>query len=154
MGVSGSGKSLVGALLAEALGLPFYDGDDFHPAENIAKMASGRPLDDHDRKGWLTALNQLALEHRKKGAVIACSALKKQHRALLRAGLGDSMVFIHLNGSYELIKARLEARSAHFMPIGLLQSQFDALEPPLDAVTVSIAQQPREIIDEILMRLR
>src|SRR5690606_9525007 len=91
MGVSGSGKSLVGRLLAEALALPFFDGDDYHPAENIAKMASGKALDDRDRKGWLIELNQIARDQVEKGAVIACSALKKKHRALLRAGLGDKM---------------------------------------------------------------
>lgn len=154
MGVSGSGKSLVGRLLSEALDLPFIDGDDFHPPKNIQKMASGKPLDDTDRKGWLILLNQMARDHGNSGAIIACSALKKKHRALLRAGLGDKMAFIYLDGSFELIKSRLEARSGHFMPMDLLQSQFDALEPPKDALKVSISQRPPEIVDEILRQLK
>lgn len=154
MGVSGSGKSLVGKLLSQAMGLPFFDGDDFHPEENIQKMAGGIPLDDRDRKGWLIALNQLALEHRGKGAIIACSALKRTYRSLLGAGMGDGMVFIHLRGSFELIKSRMELRKGHFMPLDLLRSQFDVLEPPSKALTVSIDKSPHEIVEEILKRLQ
>lgn len=153
MGVSGSGKSLVGRLLSEALGLPFFDGDDFHPDHNKQKMASGEPLDDKDRAGWLTELNQIARDHVKGGAVIACSALKEKYRAVLRDKMEDQMAFIHLDGSFELIKSRMEARSGHFMPMGLLESQFDTLEQPKDAIKVSIAQRPPEIVDEILSRL-
>src|SRR5690606_20845616 len=154
MGVSGSGKTLVGKLLSKATGLPFFDGDDFHPEENIQKMAGGIPLDDRDRKGWLIALNQLALEHREMGAIIACSALKRTYRSLLRAGMGDRILFIHLKGSFELIKSRMERRKGHFMPLDLLQSQFDVLQPPSKALTVSIDKSPEEIVEEILKQLQ
>src|SRR5690606_937366 len=154
MGVSGSGKTLVGKLLSGALGLPFFDGDDFHPEENIQKMVGGIPLDDKDRKGWLIALNRLAMEHRGKGAIIACSALKRTYRSLLGAGMGESIAFIHLKGSFELIKSRMEQRKGHFMPLELLRSQFDALEPPSKALTVSIDQSPEGIVEEILKRLQ
>src|SRR5690606_12412728 len=113
-----------------------------------------KALDDRDRKGWLIELNQIARDQVEKGAVIACSALKKKHRALLRAGLGDKMAFVHLDGPIELIRSRMEARSGHFMPLDLLESQFSALEPPKDALKVSIAQRPPEIVGEILSRLQ
>jgi len=154
MGVSGSGKSLVGEGLAQALGLPFFDGDDFHPPENIQKMAASLPLDDRDREGWLIALNRLAREHRDRGAVIACSALKKAYRELLGTGMGERMRFVHLAGSLELIKSRLQARKGHFMPLDLLQSQFDTLEPPGDALTVQIDKPPAELVQEILKQLK
>lgn len=154
MGVSGSGKTLVGKLLSQAMGLPFFDGDDYHPEENIQKMAAGIPLDDRDRKGWLITLNQLALGHCGKGAIIACSALKRTYRSLLGAGMGDRIVFIHLKGSFELIKSRMEKRKGHFMPLDLLQSQFDVLEPPSKALTVSIDKKPEEVVEEILKRLQ
>lgn len=154
MGVSGTGKTTIGKLLSEKLGHPFFDGDDFHPEENIQKMQAGRPLDDNDRKGWLLRLNQLALEHKKTGAVIACSALKKNYRGLLRAGMGSNIKFIYLKGSFELIKSRLENRNGHFMPLELLQSQFDTLEPPSKALSVSIKGKPSEIVEEIVKQLK
>lgn len=154
MGVSGTGKTTVGKLLSEQLGYPFFDGDDFHPEENINKMASGKPLNDDDRKGWLLKLNQLALKQHDVGAVIACSALKKAYRSLLRAGMGSDMQFIYLNGSFDLVKSRLENRKDHFMPIALLKTQFEALEPPSKAIAVSIAQQPDKIVQEVLKQLK
>lgn len=154
MGVSGTGKTTVGKLLSEQLGYPFFDGDDFHPEENINKMASGKPLNDDDRKGWLLKLNQLALQQHNVGAVIACSALKKAYRSLLRAGMGNDMQFIYLNGSFDLVKSRLENRKDHFMPIALLKTQFEALEPPSKAIAVSIAQQPDQIVQEVLKQLK
>ncbi|MEE1964034.1 gluconokinase [Allomuricauda taeanensis] len=154
MGVSGTGKTTVGKLLSEKMGYPFFDGDDYHPEENIKKMKTGSPLDDNDRKGWLIRLNQLALEHKKSGAVIACSALKKNYRGLLRAGLGSNIRFIYLNGSFELIKSRLENRKGHFMPLELLQSQFDTLEPPLKALTYSVEDEPSKIVGEIVKELK
>ena len=153
MGVSGSGKTEIGKLLATKLDYPFFDGDDYHPVANIKKMSSGTPLNDEDRKEWLINLNQLALEHRFNGAVIACSALKKNYRGLLQAGMGNCLAFVHLQGSFELIKARLEKRKGHFMPIALLQSQFDTLEPPTKAITVSIEESPAEIVEDILEQI-
>ena len=153
MGVSGTGKTTVGKLLSEKLEYPFFDGDDYHPEENVKKMKTGTPLDDDDRKGWLIRLNQLALEQKKTGAVIACSALKKNYRGLLRAGMGNKIKFIFLKGSFDLIKSRLEGRKGHFMPLGLLQSQFDALEAPSKALSVSIKDTPSEIVEEIVKQL-
>lgn len=154
MGVSGTGKTTVGKLLSEQLGYPFFDGDDFHPEENIKKMASGTPLNDDDRKEWLLKLNQLAVEKQDMGAVIACSALKKAYRSLLRAGMGSNLRFIYLEGSYDLVKSRLENRKDHFMPIALLKTQFETLEPPSKAISVSIAQQPAQIVQEVLKQLK
>jgi len=153
MGVSGSGKSSIGKLLSEKLSRPFYDGDDFHPKANVKKMSSGQPLNDEDRKEWLIALNKLAIEHRHKGAVIACSALKKNYRSLLRAGMGDCMMFVYLEGSFELIKSRLDKRKNHFMTAQLLQSQFDTLEAPSKAITVSIDNTPAKMVREIIKKL-
>ena len=153
MGVSGCGKTEVGKLLSEKLGYPFFDGDDYHPASNIEKMSSGKPLDDEDRKGWLLALNQLARQHRKNGAIIACSALKKNYRSLLRAGMGNCMGFVYLEGSFELIQSRLEKRKGHFMTSRLLQSQFDTLEAPTKEITVSIEHTPKKIVQDILKQV-
>lgn len=153
MGVSGSGKTEIGKLLSEKLSRPFFDGDDFHPEANVKKMSSGLPLNDEDRKEWLIALNKLAIEHRHDGAVIACSALKKNYRSLLRAGMGNCMDFVYLDGSFELIKSRLEQRKGHFMPMNLLQSQFDALEPPSKAIKVSIKESPAKIVKQIMKQL-
>lgn len=154
MGVSGTGKTTVGKLLSEQLGYSFFDGDDFHPEENIKKMASGKPLNDDDRKGWLLKLNQLALQQQDVGAVIACSALKKAYRSLLRAGMGSNLRFIYLEGSFDLVKSRLKNRKDHFMPIALLKTQFETLEPPSKAIAVSIAPQPDQIVQEVLKQLK
>jgi len=156
MGVSGSGKTAVGRELARQLGCPFYDGDEFHPPENIAKMARGLPLDDHDREPWLARLRELMGEHAKKGetAVFACSALKKSYRDLLRAG-GDPMQFVHLQGDFELIWDRMRRRKTHYMKADMLESQFDALEPPGsdEAMIVDITQNVADITSAILDQL-
>lgn len=154
MGVSGCGKTEIGKLLAKELGRPFFDGDNFHPKENIKKMSSGQPLDDEDRREWLIKLNQLALEHRHTGAIIACSALKKNYRSLLRAGMGNCMAFVYLEGSFDLILSRLQQRKGHFMPTNLLQSQFDALEPPTKEIKVSVEDKPVKIVKEVLKQLK
>ncbi len=153
MGVSGSGKSTVAPLLARELSIPYFDGDDFHPAANVKKMAAGTPLDDQDRRGWLMALNQLAREHSAKGAVIVCSALKKSHREQLSDKLEGQMVWIYLEGTFELILSRLQKRIGHFMPIELLRSQFETLEPPANAICVSIEGSPEEIVRQIMGKL-
>ncbi|QCX00251.1 gluconokinase [Aggregatimonas sangjinii] len=150
MGVSGCGKSTVGKLLAEELNFPFFDGDDYHPAENLEKMASGKALTDKDRMGWLKTLNHLAQQYVDSGAVIACSALKRSYRDLLRYDLKEQSTFVYLKGSFSEIQARLEQRKGHFMPTALLKSQFDALEIPTDAITVAIEMKPEEIVAKIL----
>lgn len=153
MGVSGCGKSTIAPLLAEELSLPFFDGDDFHPPSNVAKMSARIPLTDDDRHEWLLALNRLAREHQEEGAVIVCSALKKSHRQKLSEGLEEKMVWVFLKGTYELILSRLKSRRGHFMPPSLLTSQFQTLEIPETAVTVSIEQEPHMIVGEILKQL-
>ncbi|MEL6389640.1 MAG: gluconokinase [Bacteroidota bacterium] len=155
MGVSGSGKSTIGQMLASALQLPYREADDFHPAENIAKMASGQPLNDADRRPWLQALNAQAIAlQAQSGAVISCSALKNEYRILLQQGLVTTSVkWIYLHGTKETISARMSSRQDHFMPSTLLQSQLDTLEEPVDAIRVEIDQSPREIVNTILNEL-
>lgn len=153
MGVSGTGKSTIGKLLSQKLAIPFFDGDDFHPEANIKKMQSGLPLNDEDRYDWLVSLNKLSKEHKQQGAVIACSALKSAYRDILNQDMGGHLTFVYLQGSFELIKSRMEKRDSHFMPIDLLKSQFDTLEPPDEAITISIEQSPDSIIDSILRQL-
>jgi gluconokinase len=130
MGVSGCGKSTVGRALAQRLGCPFYDGDDFHPAANVAKMAAAVPLTDADREPWLGRLAELIDNHLRWGetAVIACSALKREYRNQLR--LSHQVQFVYLYGEFDLIWQRMQQRSDHYMPAAMLQSQFETLEPP------------------------
>jgi gluconokinase len=152
MGVAGSGKSTIGRLLADRLRWPFYDGDDFHPPANVAKMQSGQPLTDKDRSGWLSALADLIREcvTQNRSAVIACSALKQRYRDQLQ--VDASVHFVYLRGSYDLIEARMRQRTGHYMPPSLLASQFAALEEPLAALTIDIDQTPEQIVDEIVSR--
>jgi gluconokinase len=126
MGVSGSGKSTVGAALARRLDVLFADADTFHPAANIAKMSAGTPLDDNDRRPWLAAVGQWIADH--DSGVMSCSALKRRYRDQLRSRRTD-IEFLHLAGSPELVGSRQAGRSHHFMPASLIVSQFDALEP-------------------------
>jgi len=150
MGVSGSGKSTIGKLLSQEFNIPFYDGDDFHPKENIEKMSSGRPLNDKDRQGWLEALNDLALKELKKSnCIIVCSALKQKYREILIQNIETQSEWIYLSGSFDLISKRLNSRENHFMPSDLLKSQFDILEEPRDALRVDISLSPNEIIKTI-----
>lgn len=128
MGVSGSGKSTVGMLLAQRLGVAYAEADDFHPAANIAKMAAGHPLDDADRAPWLDVIAEWIAARGERGGVVSCSALRRRYRDRLREARPD-LFFVHLDGSPALIAARLSARQRHFMPPGLLASQFEALEP-------------------------
>ena len=126
MGVSGSGKSTVGAALAQRLRVPYADADDFHPPENVAKMTAGEPLDDDDRRPWLDAIGEWLADHDR--GVITCSALKRAYRDLLRGHRAD-VEFVHLHGTREVIARRQATRPGHFMPASLLDSQFATLEP-------------------------
>jgi gluconokinase len=155
MGVSGSGKSTVGELLAERLGVPYADADDFHPAANIAKMSAGHPLDDADRAPWLDAIAGWIGEHGDRGGVVTCSALRRRYRDRLRAD-APGLLFLHLDGTPELIASRLAARTRHFMPSALLRSQMEALEPlaPDEAgAVVAIDGGPERIADRALAAL-
>ena len=153
MGVSGCGKTTIGKLLARELGLPFFDGDDFHPPANVQKMSAGIPLNDEDRASWLHKLNELAKEYQDTGAVIACSALKETYREVLSAGLIAQPLWVYLEGSYKAIATRLQQRTGHFMPPALLRSQFDILEPPAKGIKVSIEQEPENIVAQICRQI-
>jgi carbohydrate kinase (thermoresistant glucokinase family) len=157
MGVSGSGKSTIGALLAERLGWPFADADGFHPPANVAKMASGQPLSDTDRWPWLDAIAAHIGAARGTGqpVVVACSALRRAYRDRLRAGHGD-LIFLHLSGAPAVIAERQAARQGHFMPPSLMASQFATLEDPaeeVDAVTVSVSASLHEVVATALEQL-
>lgn len=147
MGVAGTGKTTIGPLLAARLGVPYAEGDDFHPPANIAKMSAGTPLDDEDRWPWLDAIGTWAHERAGLGGVVSCSALKRSYRDRLRAA-APGLVFVHLTGSRELIEDRMGHRQGHFMPTALLDSQFATLEP-LTAdeagVAVDVSGGPEEI---------
>jgi gluconokinase len=154
MGVAGSGKSTIGALLARDLGCDFHDADDLHSPANRDKMQRGIPLTDDDRRPWLAAVRTLIDRYLNAGAdvVIACSALKEAYRATLLRGTYDVRL-IFLKGSFELIAQRLALRHGHFFDPALLRSQFDALEEPRDASVVDIAGTPAEIVAAIRARL-
>lgn len=150
MGVSGCGKTTVGKLLADKLDLPFYDADDFHPTSNVEKMKNEKPLNDDDRKPWLEELaNQIMEWNSEKGAVLACSALKKSYRQLL-VSKSNEVQFVYLIGDRDIILRRMNARKDHYMPPELLNSQFDALEEPDNAITFSIDKTPEALVREII----
>jgi gluconokinase len=151
MGVSGTGKSTIGAALADVLGIPFVEGDDLHPEANVAKMAAGIPLTDDDRAPWL---DRIAAELGSP-VVVACSALKRRYRDRLREAAPD-LALVYLHGTAELLAARVEGREGHFMPTALLQSQLDTLEEPApdeDAIPVDVALRPDEIVELVVGRL-
>ena len=154
MGVSGSGKTSVGSGLAEALDWPFYDGDDYHPPANVEKMARGIPLEDADRQPWLERLHQLIAGNLAEGRslVVACSALKARYRQTLRGDL-EPVRFVYLEGGFDLIHSRMEARSGHYMHPEMLRSQFRDLEPPDNALTVSVRPPVTHIVKAILENL-
>ena len=153
MGVSGCGKSSVGAGLAARLGLNYRDGDDLHPPENVAKMRAGMPLTDADRWPWLDRVGQVLLAE--APVIVGCSALKRAYRDRIRTAAGGPVTFVHLAGSQEVIAARMALRQGHYMPLSLLDSQFAALEPPAaeEAITVSIDQPLEAIVADILRQL-
>ncbi|WKG06396.1 gluconokinase [Mycolicibacterium sp. HK-90] len=149
MGVSGSGKSTVGAALAQRMRVPFADADDFHPEANIAKMSAGHPLDDDDRFPWLEAIGEWLADHH-DGGVMSCSALKRKYRDQLRRHCRD-VVFLHLSGSPEVIRRRQASRPGHFMPPALLDSQFATLEPlgpEEDGVAIDVDQSIDAIVHQ------
>jgi gluconokinase len=154
MGVSGSGKSAIGSLLARRLGLSYVEGDADHPPANIKKMSAGIPLDDDDRSAWLLELQARVKQAKEegRGMVLSCSALKRRYRDLLRGGDPD-LVFLHLVGDRVLIAGRMQARSGHFMPLELLDSQFrdlEALQPDERGIALSIERTPEQIVNEAL----
>ena len=154
IGVSGSGKTTIGQLLAKQTGFPFFDADEYHPVENLEKMKAGIPLNDLDRLPWLKNLNELAKRSlASSGAIITCSALKKKYREKLEEGMVAKPHWVFLNGSFELILARMNERKGHFMPASLLRSQFDALEIPDNAFEIDIEKKPATIINEIMNKL-
>jgi len=141
----------VGRLLAQRTGLPFYDADDFHPEANVRKMKKGVPLTDADRAPWLAQLARLLMRAATGGgAVLACSALRDSYRRVLAGKDPGAVRFIHLKGDRRLILERMKKRAGHFMPPALLDSQFETLEEPAGALTVTIDRPPEEIVDEIL----
>ncbi len=146
MGVAGSGKTTIGSLLALELGWDFYDGDDFHSASNRAKMSQRIPLTDEDRSTWLASLRDLISQNVRieRSIVLACSALKKSYRDVLN--FNEEVRFVHLQGSYEQIEARLRERTGHFMSAEMLASQFEILEEAPDALGIDISNTPQEIV--------
>ena len=154
MGVAGSGKTTVGELLARQLGWSFYDADAFHPPENIEKMANGIPLTDVDRAPWLAALHALISTSLRENrpAVLACSALKESYRQRLLEE-NDGVQIVYLKGSYDLLWSRLSHRKDHYMKPQMLQSQFESLEEPENALTMDVSMPVNALVNEILKQL-
>jgi beta-N-acetylhexosaminidase len=153
MGVSGCGKTTIGDLVARELGVPFLDGDSLHPLENVAKMAAGTPLTDEDRWPWLATVGAELANASDGGMVLACSALRRSYRDAIRQQAPDT-IFLHLHGSKEVLRARTEGRTGHFMPPALLESQLATLEP-LDAdeagIVVDISAPVQEVLSAALV---
>ena len=158
MGVSGSGTTTIGTLVAHELGVEFIDGDSLHPLENVRKMAAGTPLDDDDRWPWLEIVGRTLHEHgeRREGLVVACSALKRVYRERIRSQ-APSALFLHLDGTVEVLTRRIEGRSGHFMPAALLESQIETLEPLAQeegGYVLNIDQPVADMVDDAVTRLR
>ena len=153
MGVSGSGKTTVGELLASNLGWNFEDADDFHPEANVTKMSQGIPLTDEDRAPWLatlaSAIRTWVTQH--ENVILACSALKQKYRDQLL--IDQQVKLLYLRGSFELILSRMQQRGSHYMKPDMLRSQFEVLEEPKDAIVVDITPPPADIAREIVHRL-
>ena len=153
MGVCSSGKTVIGGLLARRLGLSFCDADDFHSESNVEKMSRGIALNDNDRLPWLKNMaGKIAQWEKASGAVLACSALKNSYRNILRAGSSD-VQFVYLKGTKKVILERVRSRKGHFFPTSLVDSQFETLEEPEDAIVVDITQKPDVIVEEIVGKL-
>ena len=156
MGVTGAGKSTVGTLIAERLGVSFRDADDFHPPANIAKMSGGQPLTDDDRWPWLDAIGTHLAAHAGQGCVVTCSALKRVYRDRLRAA-APTLRFIHLHGDMDLVAARQAARQGHFMPASLVASQYATLETPAaeeGVIALDVAATPAALAEAAIAALR
>jgi len=153
MGVTGSGKTTVGRLLARKLGWKYFDADDFHPAGNVDRMRSGIALDDNDRQPWLEGLRDLIRDSLKSGenAVLACSALKEKYRRLLL--IDERVKLVFLKGDFQLIRRRLRKRRGHYMNPALLESQFATLEEPNESIEIDISSDTAEIVRIIRRRL-
>jgi gluconokinase len=155
MGVSGSGKTTVGELLAQHIGWPFYDGDDFHPAANVAKMAAGHPLTDEDRAGWLATLAaDLRPWEAAGGAVLACSALKESYRQTLQAGASLPLTWVFLDTDPTVLRGRLEARKGHYMKATMLDSQLATLEKPAYGLHLTDDVPVEELVAQIVEKLQ
>lgn len=155
MGVSGCGKTVIGNELAEKLGGTFIDGDDLHPPANKEKMGAGIPLSDEDRYPWFEAIRQKILANEQRPVIVACSALKKTYRDILRAEQ-DRAVFVYLEGSFDLIMGRIQKRDHEYMPSDLLRSQFETLEEPTadeQVITMNIQPEVSEIVERLVKRL-
>lgn len=155
MGVSGAGKSTVGALIAERLHLPFRDADAFHPPANVAKMSAGQPLTDDDRRPWLDAIGAHLAEHRARGCVVTCSALKRAYRDRLR-GAAPALRFVFLHGDVQTVAARQAAREGHFMPPSLVASQYATLEIPEaaeDVIALDVRAAPGTLAEAAIAAL-
>ncbi len=154
MGVAGAGKTTVGAMLADDLGWPFYDGDAFHPAANVEKMRQNVPLTDADRFAWLTALRRLIddLARQETSAIVTCSALKQAYRDRLLDGPGDARL-VYLKGDFALIRERMQTRRSHYFKADLLRSQFDALEEPDSGLVIDIALPLEAMVQQIRQTL-
>lgn len=156
MGVSGCGKSTLGQALAQALGVPYIEGDALHPPRNVALMAAGTPLTDADRVGWLDVIGERLAQAGDQGAVVACSALRRIYRDRLRAA-SPGLRLVHLHGDPALLAERIGQRTGHYMPPALLPSQLQTLEPPDPdeaAITLDIAQPPEALVRRTLQALR
>jgi gluconokinase len=156
MGVSGTGKTTVGKMLAARLGWDFVEGDDYHPPANVEKMSAGVPLTDDDRRPWLTAIRKRIEQACRQGEnlVLACSALKREYRRYLERDDLECVEYVFLHGSEELLRSRLANRQGHFMNPGLLQSQFETLEVPEGTLQVDVSPPAEQIADEIRRKLR
>jgi gluconokinase len=158
MGICGSGKTTVGRMLATRLGVPFFEGDDYHTPENVAKMADGQPLTDDDRRPWLNALATALADWDARGqeTVVSCSALRRSYRDLL-SNAGRDVVFVFLEGAMDLVRQRMSSRQGHFMPTALIESQIEALEDPRgepNVITGNISDPPDVLVTHIMEVLK
>lgn len=150
MGVSGSGKTTVGELLSQQTGVPFFDGDDFHPQANVDKMAHGTPLTDADRAGWLADLaRHIGQWEHEKGAILACSALKESYRTALQVGARQPLDWVFLTGDRALLLQRMESRQDSYMKANMLDSQLATLEMPTYGLHLNVADTPQQLVDKI-----
>ncbi len=153
MGVSGCGKTTIGKMLGKKLGWKYYEGDDFHPKENVEKMSSGIPLNDDDRKPWLLALRDIIENHLNDntGAVVSCSSLKHNYRDILK--VNEYVKFVYLKGDYDTILKRMETRKGHYFKPEMLKSQFEALEEPVNVIEENIELEPEQIVSDVLDKI-